>query len=600
MSYYLSKLYLENFRSYKDPTTLKFGKKLTLLYGKNSSGKSTLIKAIQLLKQSSQNNVDIYLNEKIGDPSTMDFGTLSSNAPGIPKKNAWIKLGLECSKTRKIENNEEIATRAIIKKYVQRENFEVLPESVQLYSPSDNPEKFIEIKNDSNISKKFTNKKIQTFYNSEIVFNRNKGAYKELYEGFVKYQDKLLSRFLEIQEVNRKLTKIFKEETALKQKEKKTEKDLRDIQFLRDEMDFYFSPPGKEKKYVPAIFWFLLDREKDHLEFLKNKKNNFEKFLDYCEKDSILNNKFLYKNNKIFYERYFEDSLLLSEENDQKLMNKQNYKLRPDFIAWLCFCISDLNGENLPAADSKFFYPNMKQLAIFNEKNEMMQKILSVEEMFKNCENFLKNTLNSTFIFSGIKEIPLVFNQAPNPIDNFVGYSYENLHQVIESNTKIVNKWLKDFGFDFKVIVKILQNGNKEIKFEKDNFEVNLRSGGLGAENILPILSQLVASRNNILIFEEPERRAHPKLQAALSDLFINATNEKNNNQIIIESHSENLLLGLLKAVREKKISHQDVCVKYIYMENGNSNIQDLEINERGVFTEPWKDGFFVERLDLI
>ena len=132
MSYYLSKLYLENFRSYKDPTTLKFGKKLTLLYGKNSSGKSTLIKAIQLLKQSSQNNVDIYLNEKIGDPSTMDFGTLSSNAPGIPKKNAWIKLGLECSKTRKIENNEEIATRAIIKKYVQRENFEVLPESVQL------------------------------------------------------------------------------------------------------------------------------------------------------------------------------------------------------------------------------------------------------------------------------------------------------------------------------------------------------------------------------------------------------------------------------------------------------------------------------------
>ena len=68
-----------------------------------------------------------------------------------------------------------------------------------------------------------------------------------------------------------------------------------------------------------------------------------------------------------------------------------------------------------------------------------------------------------------------------------------------------MNKWLKEFGFDFKVNVKILQNGSKEIKFEKNNFEVNLRSGGLGAENILPILSQLVASKDNILIFEEPK-----------------------------------------------------------------------------------------------
>ena len=102
------------------------------------------------------------------------------------------------------------------------------------------------------------------------------------------------------------------------------------------------------------------------------------------------------------------------------------------------------------------------------------------------------------------------------------------------------------------------------------------------------------------LIFEEPERRAHPRLQAALSDLFINASNEKNNNQIIIESHSENLLLGVLKAIRDKKISNRDVSVKYVYMENGYSKIQDLEINERGVFTEPWRDGFFVERLDLI
>ena len=36
-----------------------------------------------------------------------------------------------------------------------------------------------------------------------------------------------------------------------------------------------------------------------------------------------------------------------------------------------------------------------------------MQKILSVNEMFKNCAGYINNTLNNTYIFSGIKEIPL-------------------------------------------------------------------------------------------------------------------------------------------------------------------------------------------------
>ena len=476
MSYYLSKLYLENFRSYKDPTTLNFGRKLTLLYGKNSSGKSTLIKAIQLLKQSSQNNVDIFLNEKTGDPSTIDFGTLNSNAPGIPKKGAWIKIGLECSSINMNEKDPLPSTRAIKKKFVQKENFQVLPETVELYSPSDNSEKFIEIQNDLNVSKNFVNKKIQTFYNSKITFNKNKGAYKELYDGFLKHQDKLLHRFNEIILVNKELSKIFNEESVLKKKEKKTEKDLRDLEFLKDKAGSYFSRPQRNKKYVPALFWYLLDSEESHLKFLKNKNVSFNQFLDYCEKDSIKNNKFLYKDNQIYYHKYFEDNLLLAEKGDSELMRK-NYNKIQDFISWLCFCISDLNSESLSERLSKIFMPNDKQLAIFNDKDELMQKILSVEEMFKNCAEYINSTLNNTYIFSGIKEIPFIFNQAPNPIDNFVGYSYENLHQVVESNTKALNKWLKEFGFDFKVNVKILQNGSKEIKFEKNNFEVNLRSG---------------------------------------------------------------------------------------------------------------------------
>ena len=72
------------------------------------------------------------------------------------------------------------------------------------------------------------------------------------------------------------------------------------------------------------------------------------------------------------------------------------------------------------------------------------------------------------------------------------------------------------------------------------------------------------------------------------------------NNQFIIETHSENLLLGILKNIRDGKISHKDVQVSYTYIDKGQTKIDELSINEKGNFESNWRHGFFTERLDLI
>ncbi|SAL26106.1 recombination protein F [Caballeronia udeis] len=46
----LQSLTIENFKSYKEPTTITFGG-LTVLIGRNNSGKSSAIQALLLLKQ---------------------------------------------------------------------------------------------------------------------------------------------------------------------------------------------------------------------------------------------------------------------------------------------------------------------------------------------------------------------------------------------------------------------------------------------------------------------------------------------------------------------------------------------------------------------
>ena len=176
--------------------------------------------------------------------------------------------------------------------------------------------------------------------------------------------------------------------------------------------------------------------------------------------------------------------------------------------------------------------------------------------------------------------------------------NYEFLHEVISENKKEVDKWLNHCGYDFKIDT---ESGGPTsvtlVQHRKKGFKVDYKQGGLGAENILPIIAQSVAAKNKILIFEEPERRAHPKLQSKMADLFVECSK---NNQFIIETHSENLLLGILKNIRDGKIKHTDVQVSYVHIENDQSKVDELKINENGNFESSWRDGFFTERLDLL
>ena len=58
--YSIKNLELENFRSYLKKTSLSFGSKITLIFGKGSAGKSTIIDALQMLHASNKNDVDIF------------------------------------------------------------------------------------------------------------------------------------------------------------------------------------------------------------------------------------------------------------------------------------------------------------------------------------------------------------------------------------------------------------------------------------------------------------------------------------------------------------------------------------------------------------
>ena len=91
----------------------------------------------------------------------------------------------------------------------------------------------------------------------------------------------------------------------------------------------------------------------------------------------------------------------------------------------------------------------------------------------------------------------------------------------------------------------------------------------------------------------------HPRIQAELGDLFIHAWQE-NQNQFILETHSEHLILRIQRRVREETISHKDVGVFYVSQTKGQTKVSELRLDDEGDFVDDWPGGFFPERLKEI
>jgi predicted ATPase len=111
------------------------------------------------------------------------------------------------------------------------------------------------------------------------------------------------------------------------------------------------------------------------------------------------------------------------------------------------------------------------------------------------------------------------------------------------------------------------------------------------------------------VIIEQPELHLHPKVQADLADLFIEAIHSREGGadrsvQFIIESHSEHFLERLQLRIAEGEIRTDEVAVYFCEAGERGSTLRALDINLYGeinnwptdFFGDPMKDQF--QRLD--
>jgi predicted ATPase len=257
------------------------------------------------------------------------------------------------------------------------------------------------------------------------------------------------------------------------------------------------------------------------------------------------------------------------------------------------------------------------------------------KEVGRNGENTI-----DVLVYSGSDQIYINANEiVSNPK---VGLHNETL--------ETINGWLGMLGVPYDIEIQPIRAdfiGDAvalTLVHRQSKVRVSMADVGYGISQVLPIIVQCCLSERSIICIEQPELHIHPKLQAEMADLLIDCVglSERFNwkfyfrdawtdedeesmqseslddqadlsgfsrlvnavtglediyNQVLVETHSEHLLLRLQRRIREGKIRNTNVSVLYVDpLPDGSSIIRTIRLDEDGSMIDEWPGGFFEER----
>lgn len=142
----------------------------------------------------------------------------------------------------------------------------------------------------------------------------------------------------------------------------------------------------------------------------------------------------------------------------------------------------------------------------------------------------------------------------------------------------------------------------------KSGLPVRPSDVGTGVSQVLPVVvAALDPNRPGVTAVEQPDLHLHPRVQVELGDLFAQGIGQ--GGIFLIETHGEHLLLRIMKRMRQTSdgtlpkgapaVRPEDVAVFFVEIDPGGEEtlIREMPLNERGELVKAWPGGFFEEDL---
>ena len=190
-----------------------------------------------------------------------------------------------------------------------------------------------------------------------------------------------------------------------------------------------------------------------------------------------------------------------------------------------------------------------------------------------------------------------VGSEFPGTFENYVA-SIINHWQNRENNRIIqLETYLKKVGLTNKIDAQKINDVQIELRVgrlphstEAEDM-VSLADVGFGVSQTLPVLvALLVAEPGQLVYLEQPEIHLHPRAQASLAEILADAANR--GVRVVVETHSELLLLAIQSLVAEGKILPELVKLNwFIRGEDGITKVSSADLDEAGAFGD-WPEDF--------
>lgn len=219
--------------------------------------------------------------------------------------------------------------------------------------------------------------------------------------------------------------------------------------------------------------------------------------------------------------------------------------------------------------------------------------------------SFLKNILSKIFFVGPIRENPKgLYNIGFETIPKYVGPTGSYFASVLLHENKKEREYILPDRIERCTLSDALAawmihlNVASGVDVDKKNsfgFSVSIKNMehvksdimnvGIGTSQVLPVLiSVLLSEPNEILVFEQPELHLHPYSQSRLADMFIEFC--IHGRKIILETHSEYFLLRLRYHIVKKQYS-QDATAVNFFQNKGGTKVTFANVSAFGNIDYP-------------
>ncbi len=285
------------------------------------------------------------------------------------------------------------------------------------------------------------------------------------------------------------------------------------------------------------------------------------------------------------------------------LMKTTRVLFANDYLVLSKFMPVGLNGydpQYLTSCD--FDLPDQDNISVL-----ILASSYRVKEYLLNCIHLgpVRQNPERKFFFSGI-------------ISAYVGEHGQYTNEILVTNpdlVKKVNKQLSSLNLGYQVKIVQLASDSSDVKISTirlvndSGIDLAVTDVGYGISQVLPIIAQSMLAEGKTIFIEQPELHLHPAQQAELGSFFAYCirpenTKDANNtdgaekplpNRFIIETHSENIILRLQKLIRKGELKKEDLAVIYFDKTAKGTEAKELRLNDDGEFIDPWPHGFFEE-----